>query len=112
MRSNVVVVAISQLLLISNTVAAQKDSVPVPTRERSPARAWIVPAGIAASAALDPEIREWTLHTHTRSLDHFAKLVNPLGTAQRLVPVMALTYITALLTGRESLATGKIGRAH
>ena len=111
MRSNVFVVAISQLLLISNTATAQKDSVPVPARESSPARAWIVPVGIAASAALDPEMREWTLHTHTRSLDHFAKLVNPLGTAQRLVPVMALTYVTALLTGRESLATGTLNTA-
>ena len=34
MRSNLVVVAIGQLLLISNTATAQKDSVSVPTRER------------------------------------------------------------------------------
>ncbi len=111
MRSNVIVLTIGQLLLLSNTAAAQKDSVSRPVRERTSARAWIVPVGIAASAALDPEIREWTLHTHTRSLDHFAKLVNPLGTAQRLVPVMALTYVTALLTGRESLATGTLNTA-
>jgi membrane-associated phospholipid phosphatase len=111
MRSNVVVIAIGQLLLLSNTAAAQKDSVSHPVRDRTPARAWIVPVGIAASAALDPEMREWTLHTHTRSLDHFAKLVNPLGTAQRLVPAMALTYVTALLTGRESLATGTLNTA-
>src|SRR6266699_1753804 len=111
MRSNVVVVAISQLLLLSNTADAQKDSVSRPVWERTSARAWIIPAGIAASAALDPEIREWTLHTHSRSLDHFAKLVNPLGTAQRLVPVMALTYVTALLTGQESLATGTLNTA-
>src|SRR5713101_8740923 len=106
MRSNVVILAIGQLLLLSNTAAAQKDSVLHPARERGPARAWIIPVGIAASAALDPEMREWTLHTHTRSLDHFAKSVNPLGTAQRLVPAMVLTYVTALLTGRESLANG------
>jgi membrane-associated phospholipid phosphatase len=111
MRSNVVVFAIGQLVLLSGTAAAQKDSVSHRVRDRTPARAWIVPVGIAASAALDPEMREWALQTHTRSLDHFAKLVNPLGTAQRLVPAMALTYVTALLTGRESLANGTLNTA-
>lgn len=111
MRSSVVVVAVGQLLLISNTAAAQKDSESHPARERATARAWIVPVGIAASAAFDPEIREWALHTHTRSLDHFAKLVNPLGTTQRLVPAMAITYVTALLTGHESLADGTLNTA-
>jgi hypothetical protein len=105
MRSNVVVVAISQLLLISNTAAAQKDSVLVPTRASSPARAWIIPAGIVTSAALDPEMREWALHTHSRSLDHLAKSINPLGTARVLVPGMALTYAGALITRDESLTT-------
>ena len=111
MRSNVVVFAIGQLFLLSNTAAAQKDSVSHPVRDRTPARAWIVPVGIAASAALDPEMREWALQTHSRSLDHFAKAVNPLGTAQRLIPAMALTYVTALLTGRESLANGTLNTA-
>src|ERR1700686_3325577 len=106
MRSSVVVVAVGQLLLFSNTAAAQKDSVSHPARERVPARAWIIPVGIAASTTLDPEMREWALHPCTRSLDHFAKLVNPLGAAQRLVPEMALTYVQALLTGHESLANG------
>jgi membrane-associated phospholipid phosphatase len=111
MRSNVIVLTIGQLLLLSNTAAAQKDSVSRPVRERTSARAWIVPVGIATSAALDPEMREWALQTHSRSLDHFAKSVNPLGTAQRLVPAMALTYVTALLTGRESLANGTLNTA-
>lgn len=111
MRSSVVVIAVGQLLLLSNTAAAQKDSVSHPARERGPARAWIVPVGIAASAALDPEMREWALRSHTRSLDHFAKLVNPLGTAHRLVPAMALTYVTAWLTGHESLAKGTLNTA-
>jgi membrane-associated phospholipid phosphatase len=111
MRSNVAVVAVIQLLLISNTAAAQKDSISHPVRERIPARAWIVPVGIVTSAALDPEMREWALQTHTRSLDHFAKSVNTLGTARRLVPAMALTYVTALLTGRESLANGTLKTA-
>ena len=111
MRSSVVVLAVGQLLLLSNAAAAQKDSVSHPAHERMPVRAWMVPLGIVASAALDPEMREWTLHTHARSLDHFAKLVNPVGTTQRLVPAMALTYIAALLTGRESLANGTLNTA-
>jgi membrane-associated phospholipid phosphatase len=64
-----------------------------------------------ASAVLDPELREWTLHRHTRSLDRLAKSVNPLGTAQRLVPAMAATYLTALLTHRQSLAEGTLNTA-
>jgi membrane-associated phospholipid phosphatase len=111
MRSNVVVVAISQLLLISNTATAQKDSVSVPTRESSSARAWIIPVGIVTSAAFDPEIREWALHTHSRSLDRLAKSVNPLGTARILVPGIAITYVGTLITHDESLATGTLNTA-
>ena len=111
MRSNLVVVAISQLLLISNTAAAQKDSVPFPARESSPARAWIIPVGIVTSAVLDPEMREWALHTHSRSLDRLAKSVNPIGTTRILVPGMALTYVGALLTRDESLANGTLNTA-
>ena len=110
MRSIVVVLAIGQLLLNSPTAAAQRDSVPPPSVVTR-ARVWIVPVGIVASAALDPEMREWALHTHSRSLDRFAKSVNPLGTARLLVPAMALTYVTAFLTGRESLANGTINTA-
>jgi membrane-associated phospholipid phosphatase len=111
MRLTVLVVAIGPLLLISNTATAQSDSVSHPARERTPARVWIVPVGIVVSAALDPEMREWALRTHTRSLDHFATLVNPLGTTGRLAPAMALTYVTALLTGHESLANGTLNTA-
>jgi hypothetical protein len=111
MRSNLVVVAISHLLLISNPAAAQKDSVSVPARENSPARAWIIPVGIATSAALDPEMREWALHTHGRSLDRLAKSVNPLGTARILVPGIAITYVGALITHDASLATGTLNTA-
>jgi len=111
MRSHFVVVAVCQLLLISNTAAGQKDSISHPAREQIPARAWIIPVGIAASAAFDPEIREWAIGGHTRSLDRFAKAVNPLGTAQRLVPAMAVTYIGALLAHRESLASGTLNTA-
>ncbi len=108
MHWNVVVIAIGQLILISHAVAAQSDSASHPGRERAPARAWIVPAGIAAAAALDPELREWTLHRHTRSLDRLAKSVNPFGTEKRLVPAMAVTYAIASVTHQESLANATL----
>jgi hypothetical protein len=117
MRQRVVVFAIGQLLLIPNTAAAQKDSVSQPASggvaadARGFSRAWIVPVGIAVSAALDPEAREWALHEHTHALDRLANAVNPLGTAQRLVPAMAVTYVAALLTGHQSLANGTLNTA-
>jgi membrane-associated phospholipid phosphatase len=111
MRSNVVVVAIGQLLLISNGAVAQNDSADSSSSGRSARYAWIVPVGIMASAAADPEVREWALNQHSRSLDHLARAVNPLGTASHLVPTMALTYVAALLTHRESLAAGTLNAA-
>jgi len=111
MRSNLVLLAICQLLLFSNTAAAQKDSVAQTAGERSHLRAWLVPVGIAASVALDPEVREWSLREHTHSLDRLAKSVNPLGTANHLVPAMAVTYVAALLTHHESLAVGTLNTA-
>src|ERR1700682_2954734 len=111
MRWRVVAVAVGQLLLASNTAVGQQDSVLHPARERAPARAWIIPVGIVAAVALDPEMREWTLNGHTRSLDHFAKSVNGLGTAQHLVPAMALTYVSAVLTRHESFANGTLKAA-
>jgi membrane-associated phospholipid phosphatase len=111
MRPRVLVILAGFLLSASNGVAAQNDSVSSPVHERTPALAWILPVGIAASAALDPEAREWALREHTRSLDRFAKLVNPLGTQRRLVPAMAITYVGALLTHHEPLATGTLNTA-
>ena len=108
MRANVVGLAICVLLLVSNTATAQKDSLPQPSRGYIPARAWIVPVGIGASYALDAELREWTLHSRSHPLDRVAKSVNPLGTAKRLVPAMALTYVGALVTGHGSFATGTL----
>jgi membrane-associated phospholipid phosphatase len=105
MRSRVVVILAGCLLSAFNTAVAQEDSA------SRLSRAWIVPVGIAASAVLDPEAREWVLHGHTRSLDRFARSVNPLGTSQRLVPAMAITYVGALLTHRESLAIGTLNTA-
>jgi len=118
MRPNLLLVIV-HLLLISNTAAAQKDSVaPSPSPAPSPSsqegasgQRWIAPIGIAALVALDPELREWSLRKHSRSLDRLAKSVNPLGTAQRIVPAMAVTYAAGLLTHRESLANGTLNTA-
>ncbi len=96
------------LLSPLNTATAQQDSVLHPAPEHTPARAWIAPVAIAASAVLDPEVREWAVGGHTRSLDRLAKTVNPLGTQRRLVPAMAITYVGALITHRESLAIGTL----
>ena len=90
-------------VLISNTAGAQKDSTSRPVADHSHARAWIVPIGIVASTTIDPELREWALHTHARSLDHLAHVVNPLGTAHVLVPAMAVFYAGSLLTGSKSM---------
>jgi membrane-associated phospholipid phosphatase len=111
MRAHVVVALGGCLLSTFNTAAAQNDSVSHFDRSRAPALAWIAPVGIAASAVLDPEAREWALRGHTRSLDRFAKSVNQIGTTQRLVPAMAITYIGALVAHRESLATGTLNTA-
>ena len=102
------VLGICQLLLVSNTAPAQKDSVSQPAREWPRARAWIVPVGIAGTTALDPELREWALRGHSRSLDHLSKSINPLGTARVLVPAMALTYATARLIHNEPLSGGTL----
>jgi membrane-associated phospholipid phosphatase len=101
-------------LTLAFNLAAQEDSAASGKREGgsgTSVRAWLAPVGIVASAALDPEAREWALRGHSRSLDHFAKSVNRLGTAQRLVPAMAITYLGAALTHHESVATGTLNTA-
>ncbi|MFL5639286.1 MAG: phosphatase PAP2 family protein [Gemmatimonadaceae bacterium] len=110
MRSNVVV-AVGSLLLISNTAAAQKDSLSQKTSAPRPAAAWLVPVGIVAASTLDAEFREWSQGGHTRFLDQLANSINPLGTAHVLVPAIAVTYVGALLTGHESLASGTLKTA-
>jgi hypothetical protein len=111
MRWTLIVLALVQLLLVSNTAAAQKDSASQVTTAQTSGRAWIAPVGIAASVLVDPEVREWSLREHSHSLDRLAKAVNPIGTARRLVPAMALTYAAALLTHREFLANGTLNTA-
>jgi hypothetical protein len=97
--------------LLSNTAAAQKDSTPTPALEQKTTYAWIVPLGIAVSVAADPEMREWVLEHHSPAFNRIARSVNPLGTASRLVPAMAVTYAAALLTHRESLAEATLNTA-
>lgn len=102
---------ITQLLMISNSGAAQKDSLSHPAPPQTSSTIWMAPIAIAASAALDPEVREWALHERSPSLDHLAKVANPLGTARRVVPAMAFTYAAAMLTHHESLANGTLNTA-
>lgn len=98
-----VILFIGLVVLLSNTAGAQKDSTSRPVSDHHHARAWIVPIGVVASSAMDPELREWALHTHSRSLDHFARVVNPLGTAHVLVPAMAVFYVGSVLSGSTSI---------
>jgi membrane-associated phospholipid phosphatase len=97
MRSPVLVFA--GALLVSNTADCQKDSTQADVATR-PSRAWIVPIGIVASSTIDGEMREWALHSHSRSLDRLAKAINPFGTARVLIPAMAIFYAGAALTDR------------
>ena len=64
--------------------------------------------GIAASATIDGEMREWALHSHSRTLDHLAHTVNPLGTAHVLVPAMAVFYAGSLLAHRASAESAAV----
>jgi len=111
MRPRFVGLAISQLLLISNTAPAQKDSASHAAYGPRSARVWIVPIAITAAVVLDPEVRELALREHSRSLDHLSESVNPLGTARVLVPALALSYVTARLTHDGSLSVGTVNTA-
>ncbi|MGH7603641.1 MAG: phosphatase PAP2 family protein [Gemmatimonadaceae bacterium] len=110
MRPVVMVIA-ACLAVFSNTLPAQKDSVAQPVDDATLPRSWIVPIGIGVSVAFDQEAREGALHSHTRALDNLAKSVNPLGTARRLVPAMAITYVGALVGRDAPLAKGTIRTA-
>src|SRR3954469_20376438 len=108
MRGNAIAVAIGQLLLSSAAIAQQDSTSSRAGRHMS---TWIVPLGIVTAVAADAEIREWTLQHHSRSVDRFARSINQLGTARRLVPAMALTYAGAIIADRHSLASGVINTA-
>lgn len=92
----------------ASNAGAQQDSASRPSLNRSHNRAWIVPIGVVASTAIDPEVREWALRTHSRSLDRLAHVVNPLGTGRILIPAMAAFYAGSLLTGATSMQHGAL----
>jgi hypothetical protein len=110
MRSLVAVV-VGCAALTSSTLPAQEDSVSRPARTGISALTWVIPLGVVASAGFDEEAREGALHSHSRSLDRLAKVVNPLGTAQRLVPAIAVTFLGAKVSGQEELAMGTVNTA-
>jgi membrane-associated phospholipid phosphatase len=64
-----------------------------------------------ASTAMDPEMREWALQTHSPSLDRLARFVNPLGTAHVLVPAMAGFYVASVITHETSAEHGMVETA-
>ncbi len=97
------VVVFGFIALIAGSASAQPDTASRSSLVRSHTRAWIVPIGVVASTAVDPELREWALRTHSRSLDHLARVVNPLGTGRVLIPAMAAFYAGSLLTGATSM---------
>jgi membrane-associated phospholipid phosphatase len=118
MRLRRTVILVGCLVTALSPAAAQEDSTSHPAKDGKEeagggtrVRVWIAPVGIVTSAALDPEAREWALRGHSQSLDRFAKSVNRLGTAQRLVPAMAITYVGAALMHHESLATATLNTA-
>ncbi|HEX3534596.1 MAG TPA: phosphatase PAP2 family protein [Gemmatimonadaceae bacterium] len=107
MRVRAVIVLLGSLLSTPYLADAQRDSASRSTDRLK----WIVPVGVAASAALDPEAREWALQSQTRSLDRLARPVNRLGTTQVLAPAMAITYVGAVLTDHQSLAVETLNTA-
>src|SRR5256714_2062992 len=104
MRSLLLIFAV----LLSNTAYCQKDSTSEERTKRQYGRTWIVPIGIAVTSTVDGEIREWALHNHSRTLDHLAHAVNPLGTAHVLVPAMAMFYAGSLLAHRASAESAAV----
>lgn len=107
MRLEILVVA-GCLSLISNILPGQQDSLAHVSKARIPSRAWIVPAALGVSVALDEEARESALASHSRTLDHFARVINPLGTARFLIPAMAISLVGATAAGNRSLERGTV----
>jgi membrane-associated phospholipid phosphatase len=99
-------VAAGCLSLMSNTLPSQADSAANANNIGMTSRAWIVPVAIGVSVAFDEEAREGALASHSRTLDHVARLVNPFGTARRLVPAMTISLLGAAVTGNHALERG------
>src|SRR3954462_1787013 len=96
MRFPCTILVPAALALLCHTASAQKDSIRT-------SRAWVAPVAVLAAAAMDPEAREVALREHSHSLDRVVRAVNPFGTAQRLVPALAITYAGALLARNTRL---------
>jgi membrane-associated phospholipid phosphatase len=103
-----ILVAAGCLSLISNTLPGQQDSLALANKARIPSRAWIVPAAIGVSIAVDEEAREGALASHSRTLDHFARVINPLGTGRCLIPAMAISFVGATAIGNRALERGTL----
>jgi membrane-associated phospholipid phosphatase len=103
-----VLVLTACLGLSSTALQGQADSVRNANVQGTPPRYWIVPVAVGISVAFDEEAREGALASHTRTLDHLARAVNPLGTAKRLVPAMAISFVGAVLTGNRTLEKGTL----
>jgi membrane-associated phospholipid phosphatase len=107
MRLEILVVA-GCLGLISNILPGQQDSLAPVTAPRIISRAWIVPTVIGISVALDEEAREGAIASHSRTLDHFARVINPLGTGRWLIPSMAISFVGAKAAGNPTLERGTL----
>jgi len=100
MRWTILIFVIASL--VSSTVDGQEDSTSQTRGGGYGLRAWIVPIGVAASTAVDAEVREWALRGHSASLDHLAHSVNPLGTAHVLIPAITVFYAGSLIARQAS----------
>jgi membrane-associated phospholipid phosphatase len=105
MRLQLLVVA-GCLSLMSNTLPCQIDSAPEASKIGITSSGWIVPVAIGVSVAFDEEAREGALASHSRTLDHLARLANPFGTARRLVPAMTISLLGAAIAGNHALEIG------
>jgi hypothetical protein len=110
MRATLMAIA-GCVCLLSHSSLAQVDSSSRDRRTTPGRHIWIVPVAVGLSAAFDEEAREGAIGSHSRSLDRLAKIVNPFGTARRLVPTMGITYAGALISGNESLQRGTLATA-
>jgi membrane-associated phospholipid phosphatase len=110
MHSRLVVIG-ACFILLSNTLSAQTDSVSSIRASTGWSRVWIAPLAIGISVAFDEEAREGAIRSKSHPLDHLASVVNPLGTAQKLVPAMAVTYAAALIAHDGSFERGTLNTA-
>lgn len=93
------------LLLLLAAAAAPVTAHAQLTIEPRDARFWIGGAALlAASAALDERLHAEAGTHRSRSLDHVADAVDPLGRARYLVPALAAAVVVPRLAGRRALS--------